>query len=95
MRQYLILALSGVCIAAAHAMEYGSTSVTYEKNPEQLVEGYSRELCAKAAALPRVLILPFNGDGITHVVCESEGRTTGDVFAKFAAGRLDINYRLE
>jgi len=80
MRHSLLLACSGICIAAAQAVEYGSTTLTHVAQPESAVFDYATQVCGKSAALPRVLSLPGGEAKAGHIVCMSGESRTGDVF---------------
>lgn len=95
MRHSLLLACSGICIAAAQAVEYGSTTLTHVAQPESAVFDYATQVCGKSAALPRALALPGCEAKAGHIVCMSGESRTGDVFSRIEADRIYINYRLD
>ena len=94
MRHYLLLACSGICIAA-QAVEYGSTTLAQATQPESVVFDYATHVCEKSAALPMVLMHPGGAATSGHIVCVSGEHRTGDIFSQLEADRIHINYRLE
>lgn len=95
MRHYLLLACSGVCIAAAQAVEYGSITLSQERQSEAVLLDYAARLCEKRAALPSVLSSTGKEEKPAHIVCVTGEGRSGDIFSRFDAGRLHINYRLD
>lgn len=95
MQHYLLLACSGICIAAAQAVEYGSITLPQDAQSETVVLDYATRLCEKRAALPSILLNPGKDAQPGHIACVAGERRTGDIFSQLEAGRLHINYRLE
>ncbi|WP_306603008.1 hypothetical protein [Azonexus sp.] len=91
MYRYLFFVLLAFNAAPTLAVEYGSTTLQYASSPYASVQRYSQHLCARttARALPA-----STGSGYVHIACDSDGVRTGDVFAFYREGRLEINYRL-
>ncbi|MBS1190890.1 MAG: hypothetical protein H6R10_2682 [Rhodocyclaceae bacterium] len=95
MKPFLVIAFSAACGGLAHAVEYGSVTIPGGDNPGVRIERFSRGLCEKAGAEAKVSSQANERIDVIHIACESSGMKTGDIFARQADGRVDINYRLE